>query len=191
MTEKHNRRQFLGTAGIGTLGFWLGGGLVQLTPAQARERDVPLRVLERQQAAALEAFADTLLPGSAAAGVTHFIDHQLAAPARDQLLMIRYLGVKSPFTPFYAGCAASLDASAQQLHQQNFDQLSQAHRHSLTAAIAQANPAGWDGAPAPLAYFVLRSDALDVVYGTKKGVESLGLPYMAHIEPPSRWGEPT
>jgi hypothetical protein len=40
-----------------------------------------------------------------------------------------------------------------------------------------------------LFWFVLRSDAVDVVYGTKEGVERLGLPYMAHIEPPSRWGE--
>ena len=41
----------------------------------------------------------------------------------------------------------------------------------------------------PFFYFVLRNDAVDVVYGTKDGIESLGIPYMAHIEPPSRWGE--
>ena len=34
-----------------------------------------------------------------------------------------------------------------------------------------------------------RPDAIDVVYGTKAGFEQLGVPYMAHIEPPSRWGE--
>ena len=41
----------------------------------------------------------------------------------------------------------------------------------------------------PFFYFVLRNDAVDVVYGTKAGVESLDIPYMAHVEPPSRWGE--
>ena len=38
-------------------------------------------------------------------------------------------------------------------------------------------------------YFVLRNDAVDVFYGTQDGFEALGIPYMAHIEPPSRWGE--
>jgi len=36
---------------------------------------------------------------------------------------------------------------------------------------------------------VVRNDAVDVVYGTQSGFEQLGVPYMAHIAPPSRWGE--
>jgi hypothetical protein len=35
-------------------------------------------------------------------------------------------------------------------------------------------------------YFVLRSDAVDVVYGTMEGYESLGVPYMPHIVPDKR-----
>jgi hypothetical protein len=34
---------------------------------------------------------------------------------------------------------------------------------------------------------VLRNDALDVVYGTRRGFASLGVPYMAHILPPTSW----
>jgi hypothetical protein len=34
---------------------------------------------------------------------------------------------------------------------------------------------------------LLRSDAVDVVYGTVEGYESLGIPYMAHIAPDRRW----
>jgi len=36
-------------------------------------------------------------------------------------------------------------------------------------------------------YFLMRHDAVDVVYGTVEGIESLGTPYMAHIVPVSRW----
>jgi hypothetical protein len=34
---------------------------------------------------------------------------------------------------------------------------------------------------------VLRSDAVDVVYGTEEGYKDLGIPYMAHIAPLKRW----
>jgi hypothetical protein len=33
----------------------------------------------------------------------------------------------------------------------------------------------------------VRSDAVDVVYGTPAGFEALGVPYMEHIMPPRRW----
>lgn len=46
---------------------------------------------------------------------------------------------------------------------------------------------GWSGPPAPLVYFVLRSDALDVVYGTEAGFALLDVPYMPHIPPERRW----
>jgi len=46
---------------------------------------------------------------------------------------------------------------------------------------------GWQGPPGPFIYFVTRSDAVDVVYGTVEGYESLGIPYMAHIAPEKRW----
>jgi hypothetical protein len=34
---------------------------------------------------------------------------------------------------------------------------------------------------------VLRSDAVDVVYGTVEGYDALGIPYMPHITPVTRW----
>jgi len=45
----------------------------------------------------------------------------------------------------------------------------------------------WQGPPAGQVYFVLRSDAVDVVYGTMEGYESLGVPYLPHIAPDRRW----
>jgi hypothetical protein len=193
MERRPTRRGFIRDAGVGLLGFVAGGREWLLTPAEARAADLPLRVLHAPQVRTLEAFGETLVPGSAAAGLVHFIDHQLAAPPGEQLLMIRYLGVEAPFTPFYAGGLAALDAAAATLYGAPFAGLEDRQRADLTRQLAQANPEGWPdsgNAPAaPLFYFVLRSDAVDVVYGTKEGVERLGLPYMAHIEPPSRWGE--
>lgn len=183
------RRTFLRDTGVGLLAFVAGGGTWLLTPAEARAADLPLRVLRAPQAQTLEAFGETLVPGSAAAGLAHFIDHQLAAAPRDQLLMIRYLGVEAPFAPFYAGGLEALDAAASALYGAPFQGLEEGQKVDFTRQLVQANPEGWSGPPAPLFYFVLRSDAVDVVYGTRAGVERLGLPYMAHIEPPSRWGE--
>ncbi len=82
-----------------------------------------------------------------------------------------------------------MNALSQSQHGQTFSELSQDQQSAILGQFAQANPEGWEGPPGPFFYFVLRNDAVDVVYGTKEGMESLGIPYMAHIEPPSKWGE--
>src|SRR5437762_2625990 len=46
---------------------------------------------------------------------------------------------------------------------------------------------GWQGPAGAFVYFVLRSDAVDVVYGTLDGYAALGIPYMPHIAPLKRW----
>ena len=46
---------------------------------------------------------------------------------------------------------------------------------------------GWQGPAGGFVYFVLRSDAVDVVYGTMEGYAVLGIPYMPHIAPTKRW----
>ena len=46
---------------------------------------------------------------------------------------------------------------------------------------------GWQGPAGGFVYLVLRSDAVDVVYGTMDGYQSLGVPYMPHIAPEKRW----
>jgi hypothetical protein len=53
--------------------------------------------------------------------------------------------------------------------------------------MRQGKLQGWQGPPPGFVYFVLRSDAVDVVYGTMDGYESLGVPYMPHIAPDKRW----
>ena len=46
---------------------------------------------------------------------------------------------------------------------------------------------GWKGPAAGFVYFLLRSDAVDVVYGTMDGYAHLGVPYQPHIAPTRSW----
>lgn len=183
------RRQFLRNSGIGLLSFYVAGCRVEMSPEEARERDLPLNVLTAGEVGTLEALGEILLPGSAESGIAHFVDHQLGAAPAEQLLMLKYLGVEPPFTPFYRGGLGALNASAEAAHGAPFPDLDAAARAALVGQAATGNPDGWEGPPAPFFWFVVRNDAIDVVYGTQEGIESLGIPYMAHIEPPSRWGE--
>jgi len=186
---QQSRRTFIRNSGIGLLGFTVGGCEVKLTPEDARQQKIPFQVLSPDEVRTLEALGESLLPGSAAAGLAHFIDHQLAASPRDQLLMIKYLGVSPPFSPFYSTGLAALNNSANDQHGADYADLTREQSAALVGQMAQANPQGWSGPAAPFFYFVLRNDAVDVVYGTKEGFERLDIPYMAHIEPPGRWGE--
>jgi hypothetical protein len=183
------RRSFIRNSGIGLLTFYVGGCEVAMTPQEARENEVAYTVLTKTEVSTLDALGEILLPGSATAGLAHFIDHQLGAATEDQLLMIRYLGVPSPFAPFYQGGLAALNDFARSQGNQSFADSPQEAQTNLVEQFAQENPDGWQGPPGPFFYFVVRNDAVDVVYGTRDGIESLDVPYMAHIEPPSRWGE--
>ena len=59
--------------------------------------------------------------------------------------------------------------------------------YSLVDALWRGDIAPWDGPPPPLFYMMVRSDAVDVVYGTQEGFDELNVPYLAHIVPPEKW----
>ncbi len=184
----HSRREFL-SGGVGLLTFVVAGCAKKLTPAQAKAQAVPLRTLSEAEAKTLEALGEILLPGAAAAGIAQYIDHQLSGPPADSMLMVKYLGVAAPFAPFYKEGLASAEAAAQAAHSKSLAALDAKQREAFVGDMAQGKVAEWSGPPAGLFYFTLRSDAVDVVYGTQQGFERLGVPYMPHIPPPSRWGE--
>jgi hypothetical protein len=184
------RRTFLvGSAATGALGLSLASEDAPIAATKTRVRVAPYRVLNVKEAATLDAFGEILLPGAQQAGLSSFIDHQLALPAQEQALMIKYLGPLPPFTDFYTRGIAALDGLAGALHALTFAALPATHATEIVAAVAQGSPTPWNGPPAALFYFVLRNDALDVVYGTEAGFAKLGIPYMAHISPPTRWPE--
>lgn len=184
-----SRRSLLAgsVAGIGLLPFVLGGCTELMTPEEARARKVPLRTLSEAEARTLERFAEVLLPGAEAAGVAHFVDHHLTVPSEDSLLMLRYLDVPPPYAGFYRAGLAAIDAHAEARFGKHFSALEDSEATSVVGAIIAAQPPGWQGPPAPFFTFLVRSDAVDVVYGTRAGLAKLGLPVMAHLEPEREW----
>jgi hypothetical protein len=174
-------------AGAGLVAVLVNGEQLWVPAREAREGEAPLKSLDAQQAQTMEAFAEVLLPGAAAAGVAHFVDQHLALSPAQTLLMIRYLDVPPPFLPFYAAGLAALDRLADRRHGVSFARLDPAAAEALVGEIIATDPEGWDGPPAPFFSFIVRADAVDVVYGTREGFERLGIPVMAHLEPPSEW----
>ena len=181
------RREFLKRSGSGLLAVQISGALQWLTPREARAQQAPLRSLTVNERTTLEALGDTLLPGASGAGLAHFVDHHLSVPAPDCLLLLRYLDVPPPFAIFYQAGLAALDHAATHLHGSSFVNLNTEQRTAMVGTMSTQDPSGWDGPPAPFFYYVMRSDAVDVVYGTEAGFELLDIPYLAHIPPPSRW----
>jgi len=181
------RRAFMKGAAMGALAFTVGGAEVLLTPGEARSRGVPFRLLKAQEAETIEALGETLLPGARAAGIAHFIDHQVSVPAEEALLEARIMNVRPPYVNFYRAAIGAVDRSAQALHGRKFAELSTVEQRDFVNLMRQNKIDGWQGPPGGFVYFLLRSDAVDVVYGTMEGYESLGIPYMAHIAPERRW----
>jgi hypothetical protein len=183
------RGEMLKQSGFAALTFLLGGSEVVMTAREARAADVPYRTLNATEVKALDALGDTLLPGAAAAGMSHYVDQQISIPPAESLVVLRYLDVPPPYARFYQGGLAALDAVARAQSKTAFADAGEADRRTIVRGLgAPADPAGWNlPLPARLFYFALRSDAVDVVYGTVEGFQKLGIPYMPHIAPQRSW----
>jgi len=182
------RRAFMKGAAIGALAFTVGGTEVLLTPRAARTQGVALRTLTTAQAAMLDALGETLVPGARQAGISHFVDQQISIPAEQALLEARILNVRPPYANFYRAALGAIDRASQALNNgRPFVELSEVEQRSLIDNIRQNKVEGWQGPAGPFVYLVLRSDAVDVVYGTMDGYAALGIPYRPHIAPTKRW----
>jgi hypothetical protein len=185
--EAIKRRVFLRGAGIGALAFTVGGASIMMTPREARAQAVPFRLLTASEAETIEALGEALVPGARQAGVAHFIDQQVSVSPGEALLEARQLNVKPPFINFYRAAIAGVDKAATARSGGRFAMLSADEQHAFIDAMRQNKIDGWQGPPGGFVYLVLRSDAVDVVYGTMEGYEQLGVPYMPHIAPDRRW----
>lgn len=105
------------------------------------------------------------------------------------MLMIKYLGINPPFSRFYKSGLAAVEHAARTQFSQSVTMLSPQNIQRLLVGLSKGELPGWSGPPAPLFFFVLRNDAVDVTYGTVAGFQALGVPYMAHILPLSTWGQ--
>jgi hypothetical protein len=182
------RRAFVRGAAIGALAFSVSGVKILLTPGAARAQGVSLRTLSAAQAETLEAVGETLVPGARQAGIAHFVDQQISIPAEEALLEARILNVRPPYADFYRAALGAIDhASEMRNNGLGFAQLSQENQRAFVDAMRQNKLADWQGPAGSFVYLLLRSDAVDVVYGTMDGYAGLGIPYMPHIAPTTRW----
>ncbi len=187
---KISRRHFSQAGGAFTLAFLLGDRNINLTPAQAKTQKIPLQLLNPHQAALIDLLGDSIAPGAKAAGLSHYIDHQLSSTAPDNLLILKYLRVNPPFEGFYSSALMAFDKAINQRFAKNPAELTSDQMAEFITIMMTENPEGWSSAPpAPFFYFVLRSDAIDVTYGTMAAFDSLDIPYMAHIEPDHEWAD--
>ncbi len=186
--EDIGRRKFVRNTGLGALAFNIGGVATWLTPREAVADGVQFTNLAPADGALLAAFADHLLPGAAAAGIAHFVDHQLGVDPQECLLMCKYFPeIKAPFAAFYNAGIGALREVVTQQYKKSFDTLAAQEKDALTNKLWQGQVENWSGPPPPLFYMMVRSDAVDVVYGTKDGFDELNIPYMAHIMPKEKW----
>lgn len=185
MSNEKTRREFLTGVGSGLVALTVATSYGALSPEEARAKGVPFKILSEGEGRTLEALGDTLLPGAATAGIAHYVDSQLASET--PLLMLLYIDYPESFIGFYRQGLASLESLAVARHAHSFAELPSPQRDGLIREISQKNPADWSGPPAPLFYFVTRSDAVDTYYGTQEGFARLNIPYMPHIVPPEKW----
>ncbi|MEO0996511.1 MAG: gluconate 2-dehydrogenase subunit 3 family protein [Pseudomonadota bacterium] len=179
------RREFVGRGSAGVLTFVVAGCERRtMTPAAARDAGLDYRVLTDAEAATLDALGELFVPGAREAGLSHYLDQQFAADPAEQMLMLRYLGGTPPYVDFYRAGLTALGETLAARDLAAVPDLDTETALTLARQIASGAIDDWRGPPPGFWYFVLRSDAIDVVYGTREGFSRLGVPYMAHIEPP-------
>src|SRR6266568_5908726 len=132
------RRDFMKGAATGALAFTVGGATVLLTAREARAQGVPFRLLKADEAETIEALGETLVPGARAAGIAHFIDHQVSVPPEDALLEARILNVRPPYANFYRAALGAVDRASQALNNgRAFAELTQAEQRGLVDNMRQ------------------------------------------------------
>ena len=148
---------------------------------------VPLRTLTAEQAATLGAIGETLVPSAREAGIVNFVDQQISIPAEEALLQARIFNVRPPFANFYRAAIGAVDGNSERVTGRKFAALSATEQRDFVNNMRQNKIDGWTGPSGGFVYNILRSDAVDVVYGTMDGYAALGIPYQAHIVPTKRW----
>jgi hypothetical protein len=185
--DEIERRAFIKGAAIGAFAFTVGGAEIMLTPRQAQAQNIPLRTLSAEQAATLGAMGEALVPGAKDAGVVNFVDLQLSIPAEEALLEARIMNVRPPYANFYRAALGAIEGASLAKFSKAFTALNATDQHDFIDLMRQNKLDGWKGPGAGFVYFLLRTDSIDVVYGTMEGYAHLGVPYQPHIAPTRSW----
>jgi hypothetical protein len=180
MKRNPSRRQVvkaLVVGGSSVAGFL--SGIRNTHPAEASA------LLSSRQRNLLQLVGERFVPGATRCGHVSFVTKMLAVPSEHCLLAIKYFDISPPYVDSYRAVLDSIDREAARGHGIQFSEAPDAVQDAILGQMLSNDVRNWKGPPAPLAYHFLRLDAVDVVYGTKPGFAALGIPYMAHIEPPS------
>lgn len=180
------RRDVLLNMGLGLSALTISTALGNLTPAEARAMGTTFAHFTPEQGRTLEVLGEALLPGAGLAGIAHYIDDQLGRER--PLLILKYLDYEGSYGDFYRQGLAALDRLSTAQTGKMFLASSPDEKTQLLTSISAKQPRGWGkGPPAPLFYYAIRSDAVDVFYGTQSGFKRLNIPYLAHIAPLKDW----
>lgn len=128
------------------------------------DSNTELRFFSAGEAELLDALGDALVPGARSAGLSRYIDRYVSVPPASSLLTLRYLDVAPPYGEFYRSALRRIGV-----------------HHDIGGALRRL------AEREPIFHFALRSDAVDVTYGTMAGFEDLGVPYLPHIAPRVPW----
>jgi hypothetical protein len=123
-----------------------------------------LRFFTAREAEQLDTWGNALVPGARSSGLSRYIDRYVSVAPAECLLTLRYLDVAPPYGEFYRQSLQRLGPY-----------------HDIDEALPRM------AEREPLFYFALRSDALDVTYGTMSGFGTLGVPCLPHIAPRVPW----
>src|ERR1700744_3539478 len=157
------RRGFVKGATLGALAFTVGGAEILMTPNEARPRNVPCLLLDGHQGETLEPLGETLVPKAREAGIAHYIDQQLSVPPQESLLQARIFNFRPPFAEYYRTTLLTVDDVSRKSFGKEFAQLTAKDQREFVDRMRQNKLEGWTGKSGPLAYAVLRADAVGVV----------------------------
>ncbi|WP_298852009.1 gluconate 2-dehydrogenase subunit 3 family protein [uncultured Ruegeria sp.] len=168
--------------------FWtsiFARGLSEKAEAKTVEQTSYKR-LTHSDADVLAAWCDVIVSGARPAGVANFIDQSLSGDPASSLLLLRYLKA-SDMADFYRKGIIGIETESHHRFGVPFLQLAQHQQKEMIEAAVASNMQVWHDPDPNFFYFISRSDAVDVVYGTEAGFADLGIPYLAHIPPPKPW----
>ncbi len=180
------RRRFL-TRVIPTT-FWTGIVVRSLSRnAEAKTvENINYEIFTTTEAETLAAWCATIVSGAEKAGVARFVDQNLAGDQAASLLLLRYLNA-SDMAGFYRSGISGIETECQHRFGLPFAQATADQRMEMVKAAVASKMQVWTDPDPNFFYFISRSDAVDVVYGTQAGFADLKIPYLAHIPPPKPW----
>jgi hypothetical protein len=181
-----DRRHLLKVGGA-SLAMTAAAPLSLFDPRVARAQGIPFKVLSPDEVTMIESLSDALVPGARDAGVSHYIDHELASPS--PRLLLRFAQLRGQLAPYYHGALAAFAASMTAQGNGAFSSLSPDAQHTIIEAVRTGTIKPWNAGavPPPVFYGMMRNDGVDVVYGSVEGFKNLDMPYMPHIMPKTTW----